>query len=134
VSSDKKGKSWYHGVAWLGLVLVVSLAIADSALAPTLAPSQPDFVDTVLASRAAVASIRIAIVFVALFVALSVTALIAQRRWLTRLGPVEVSEEVSNFRTEIQRLEEDLGVAHEVIEALEGQDAYTQQLVDREGL
>ncbi|HEX6153508.1 MAG TPA: hypothetical protein VFZ19_08310 [Solirubrobacterales bacterium] len=123
-----------RGPIFTALILVISLAIADAVLAPAPAPEQPDFIDAVFASRAVVAAIRIAIVFAALFVALSVTALIAQRRWLTRLGPVEVSEEVSNFRAEIQRLEEDLGVAHEVIEALEGQDAHTQQLVDREDL
>lgn len=78
-----------------------------------------------------VVAIRIALVFAALFVALSVIALIAQRRWLTRLGPVEVSEEMSKFETENQRLKEELKASDQVIEYLEGKVASSHQVVDR---
>jgi hypothetical protein len=125
VQSDEKGRNWFFRATWTTLILVVSLAVGDAVLAPTPVSTQPDFIDTVLASRAAVAAIRIAIVFAALFVALSVIALTAQRRWLTRVGPVEVSAELSGLRVEIQPLEEELEAVREDM------DAYTQQVVDK---
>jgi hypothetical protein len=132
VLPNRARASWRSHIAWIALTLVISLAIADAALAPTPAPRQPDFIDTLFASRAVVAAIRISIVFATLFVALSVIALITQRRWLTRVGPVEVSGEVSGWRAEIQRLEQKLATADQIIENLENQAAYSQQLVDRD--
>ena len=132
MQSDEKGRNWFFRATWVALILVVSLAIGDAVLAPTPASSQPDFIDTVLASRAAVAAVRIAIVFTALFVALSVIALVAQRRWLTRVGPVEVSEELPDLVAENQRLKEELKTSDQVIEGLRGRVAYSQQVVDKE--
>jgi uncharacterized protein YlxW (UPF0749 family) len=126
---DKKtGWVW---VVWIALLFVIGLAISDAVLAPTPAPHQPSFIDTILARRAAVAAIRIAIVFAAGFLVLLVIALARQRRWLTRVGPVEVSEEVVDLRKEIQRFEKKLKAADEAIEALESTAAYSQQLVDK---
>jgi hypothetical protein len=113
------------------LLLILALAMADAVLAPIPRSAHPDFIDAVLASRAVVSAIRIAIIFAAIFVALSVIALAAQRRWLTRLGPVEVSEEVAGFRLEIRQLEGELEAALQAIDALEGRDVHTHQLVDR---
>jgi hypothetical protein len=117
--------------SWIALIFVLALSTSDAVLAPAPTPAQPDFIDTVLASRAAVAAIRISIVFAALFVALSVVALIAQRRWLTRLGPVEVSEELSGLDAENQRLKGKLAAAELTVEHLESHVAYSQQLVDK---
>jgi hypothetical protein len=100
-------------------------------LAPAPASREPGFIDTVLASRAVVASIRIAIVFAAAFVVLSVVALIANRQWLTRVGPVEVTEKVSDLAIEMRCLEKDLQVAEETISKLEAAAADTQQVIDR---
>jgi hypothetical protein len=132
VPPDQAKTPWRPRVAAAALILVISLAVADAALAPAPAPEQPDFIDTILASWAVVVALRIAVVFAALFVALSVVALIAQRRWLTRLGPVEVSGRVSELEAENQRHEEDLEAAHRVIDALEDMAASTHQLVDKE--
>ena len=63
-------------------------------------------------------AIRIAIIFAAVFVALSVIALIARRQWLTRVGPVEVSGKVSDLNAEIGRLEDEVEEAKQVIEGL----------------
>jgi outer membrane murein-binding lipoprotein Lpp len=126
---DKKtARVWVVGIA---LLFIIGLAISDAVLALTPAPRQPSFIDTILASKAAVAAIRIAIVFAAGFLVLSVIALAGQRRWLTRVGPVEVSNEVVDLREQIQRLEKKLEAADEAIEALDSTVAYTQQLVDR---
>jgi len=110
---------------FLALTIVISVAITDAALAPAPAPMQPDFIDTVLASRAVVVAIRIAIVFATLFVALSVIALIVRRQWLTRIGPVEASDRTAE-------LEEELEAAHQVIDALESMAVNSQQVIDRE--
>jgi hypothetical protein len=127
VPPDQKQRSGCVRATWIGLVLVIALAIADAALAPAPAPEQLDFIDTLLASRAVVVAIRIAIVFAALFLILSVIALAAQRRWLARLGPVEVS----TLDAENQQLKEELASADGLIEDLEAKAAYTEQLVDK---
>ena len=105
--------------------------MADAVLSPAPAPTHPDFIDTVLASRAVVAAIRIALIFAALFVALSVMALIVQRRWLTRVGPVEVSEELPVLLAENKSLKKKLAAEEQVIDNLKSQVAYSQQLVDK---
>ena len=117
--------------AWTILLFAVSLGVADALIAPTPAPRQPDFIDTVLASRAVVAAIRIAIIFAAIFLVLSVLALIARRQWLIRVGPVEV-QKMSDMDAENQRLGERLRTADKVIEDLKRRAEYTQQLLDRE--
>ena len=118
-------------VTWITLILVLAVAISDAVLAPAPGPEQPGFIDTVLASRAVVAAIRISIVFAALFVALSVVALIVQRRWLARVGPVEVSEELPVLIAENNSLKRKLAAERQIIENLESRVAYSQQLVDK---
>jgi hypothetical protein len=112
---------------WAVLALVIGLAIADAVLAPTPSSNHPDFIDTVLASRAVVAAIRLAIIFAAAFVVLSVVALVAERRWLRRVGPVEVS----SLDAENQQLKEELAIANRAIEDLRRNAAYWHQVVDR---
>jgi hypothetical protein len=105
--------------ALLVLSAAVAYAIGDAALAPAPAPQEPGFIDTILASRAVVAAIRIAIVFAAAFLVLSVVALVARGQWLVRVGPVQVSEQVKDFDAESQRLRERLADSHETIRDLE---------------
>lgn len=128
MTPDRESKNWYLGVTSIALILVVALAVADAVLAPTPAPRQPDFIDTILVSKAVVVALRIAIVFAALFVVLSIVALIARRQWLTRVGPVEVS----GLEAEKQLLKEGLEDAHRVIDVLEGVVANTHRLIDKE--
>ena len=115
----------------IALILVLSLATADAVLAPAPAPKQPDFIDTILASQAVVAAIRLAIVFAAMFVVLSVAGLTAQRRWLVRVGPVEASDRTSDLDADNQQLKEQLANAYQTIEDLELSAASSQQLIDR---
>jgi hypothetical protein len=101
-------------------------AIGDAVLAPTPAPEHPGFVDAVLASRAVMAAIRLAIIFAAAFVVGSVVALAGQERWLTRVGPVEVSDldavnqrrggEIAEARETIAKLRQQLAADDEAAE------------------
>jgi len=101
------------------LILFISLAVADAVLAPAPTSKEPDFIDTILASRAVVAAIRITLIFAAIFVVLSVAALTTQRRWLVRVGPLEVSDRVSNLDAESRRLEKEIEEANRAIDELE---------------
>jgi uncharacterized protein YlxW (UPF0749 family) len=103
----------------LVLFAAMAYAIGEAVFAPVPVPREPGFVDTILGSRAVVAAIRVAIVFAAAFVVLSVVALAAKGQWLVRVGPVQVSERVSNLDAENQRLEESLECARKTIEDLE---------------
>lgn len=82
-------------------------------LATAPAPRDPDFIATILASRAVVSAIRISIIFAAAFVVLSVTALGTRRQWLRRIGPVEVSEAMTHMGSEGRHFEERLAQARE---------------------
>jgi len=100
------------------LVAAGIYAIGDAVLAPTPTPEHPGFVDAVLASRAVMAAIRLAIIFAGAFVIVSVVALIARRQWLTRIGPVEVSTPVAHVEADNQQLEGELARAMEDIATL----------------
>jgi hypothetical protein len=91
-------------------------AVGDAVLAPAPAPDHPGFVDTVLGSRAVVAATRLAVISGAVFVVVSVVALISRGQWLTRVGPVHVSDvdnprllvSIERARETIDKLEKDL--------------------------
>jgi ABC-type multidrug transport system fused ATPase/permease subunit len=106
-------------------------AIGDAVLAPTPVAKSPGFIDTVLASRSVVAAIRLAIIFAGVFVVISVVALIARRQWLTRVGPLQVSEQVSDIDAENQRLKESLENARETIDNLKQDLAETNYVLDQ---
>jgi hypothetical protein len=101
-------------------------AIGDAVLAPTPAPEHPGFVDAVLASRAVTASLRLGIIFAGAYVVGSVVALAGQERWLTRVGPVEVSDldavnqrrggEIAEARETIAKLRQQLAADGEAAE------------------
>lgn len=93
-------------------------AMGDAVLAPAPTPEHPGFVDAVLASRSALAAIRLSVIFAGAFVVVSVVALISQRRWLTRVGPVQVSE----TKTDDRRIKE------EVVGTSDGLDRLRQQI------
>jgi len=61
------------------------------------------------------------------FVVLSVIALTTRRQWLTRVGPVEVSDRVSNLKAENKRLKERWDAIGPIIESLERSVAYTRR-------
>jgi hypothetical protein len=103
-----------------GLILLAAVAygVGDAIFTPTSIPQQPGFVDIVVGSRSVIAAIRVAVIFAAAFFVVSVVGLTARRQWLIRVGPVEVSERVSDLRSESRRLEESLEKAEETIDIL----------------
>lgn len=114
-------------LALLVLFAAAIVAIGDAVLAPTPTPTHPGFVDTVLGSRAVVAAIRLAIIFAGVFVVVSVVALIARGQWLTKVGPVQVSDGDSGSR----RLGGSLGKADETIDSLRQATEEVNDLLDR---
>jgi hypothetical protein len=106
-------------------------ACGDAVLASTPAPDHPGFVDTVLGSRAVVAAIRLAIIFAGVHVVVSVVALIARGQWLTKVGPVEVSERVSDVDAHNRRLEESLEMTDETIGGMRQATREVKEMLDR---
>jgi ABC-type protease/lipase transport system fused ATPase/permease subunit len=120
------------GVPTLLVLFVAAIfAIGDAVLAPTPTPYQPGFVDTVLGSRAVVAAIRLAIIFAGVFVVVSVVALIARGQWLIKVGPVEVSERVSDIGNENRRLERLLEKSDETVGSVRHAAGEVDDLLDQ---
>ena len=84
-------------VAPVLLILAVAAvyAVGDAVFSAAPTPRNPGSVDSILTSGAVVAAIRIAIIAAAGYVVVSIVALVNRRQWLARVGPVEVSEQVS---------------------------------------
>lgn len=116
-------------LALLVLAAAAAYAMGDAILAPTPIARSPGFVETVLASRAVVASVRIAVIFAAAYVVISAVWLIATRRFLVRVGPIHVSEPVSNLDAENEWLRGMLQSAGETIEDLQGELAATNEIL-----
>jgi hypothetical protein len=100
--------------AVLVLVAAAIYAIGDAVLAPAPTPDDPGFVDTILGSRAVVAAVRLAVISAGAFIVSSVIALIARGQWLTRVGPVQVSD----INAERQRIEKSLGKYDETVDSM----------------
>lgn len=124
------------GLIFAALTLIVLFvggiyAIGDAVLSETPVSKNPGFIDSVLASRAVVAAIRIAIIVLAAYLVISAVWLIANRRFLVRVGPVQVSEQVSDIDAENRRLSESLENARETIDNLKQDLAESNQLLDQ---
>ena len=88
-------------------------------------------VDAVLASRMVVAAIRLAIVFAGGFVVLSVIALVGQRRWLTKVGPVQVSDDVTTVYGDRSQLASELALFRALVDNLRQELADAEEEVER---
>jgi hypothetical protein len=106
---------WFAGAL---LTVAAIYAVGDAILSPAPISVSPGFVETVLASRAVVASVRIAVISAAAFIVVSVVALTANRQWPTRIGPVHIREDVSGQETENGQLRRSLEIADRTIEDL----------------
>jgi hypothetical protein len=115
------------------LVLLVAglYAIGDAVLSGAPSPKEPGFVDSLLASSAVLAALRLAIIAAASYIVISVVALVARRQWLTRVGPVEVSTQVSDLETENTLLRDMLASAEARVDDLEEKLATTDDALDR---
>ena len=111
----------------IGLVLVVLASlIAAAALAviqiyPHQLPAtkNPSFVDNIFDSRVVILVVRVALMFAAGYIVISVVGLIIGRRWLAELGPFRASEPIARLDRGTEALERDLADALETVEGLE---------------
>ncbi len=74
--------------------LLVGVAFAVIGIYPhgLSQPKNPSFVDDIFVSPIVVLFVRIAVVFAAGYVVISVIGLILARRWIAELGPFKASE------------------------------------------
>lgn len=71
-------------------------------------PRNPSFVDDIFTSRIVVLFVRIAIMFAAAYVVISVVGLILGRRWIAELGPFKASEPIARLERGAEAIEADL--------------------------
>jgi hypothetical protein len=116
-----------------GLILLAAVAygVGDVVLAPVPIARRAGLEELVLGSATVVAAIRVAVIFAAGFFVVSVVALAVRRQRLVRVGPVEVSERVSNLAIEGDRIEESLENAMQTIDSLRYELAVSNTLLDR---
>lgn len=103
----------------IAFVAGVCFAVIDAIFTGSPAPTNPDFIDRLFASDSVLAATRIAIIAAAAYLVISVFALIARRQWLTRVGPIQVSERVSEVLDENRRLRDALLQARQRIDDLQ---------------
>jgi len=81
-------------------------------------PTNPSFVDNIFDSRVVIAAARIVLLFAAAYVAISVVALVAGRRWLAQIGPFRASEPLKQLDKTAEQLEAELKDARDTIRDL----------------
>jgi hypothetical protein len=105
-------------------------AVVDAVTANRPEPQNPTFLDTIIASDAVVAAIRIGVIAAAAFVVISVFALIGRRQWLTGFGPVRAEESVSELNAAYQLQTVQLYEAQQIIDDLEQRLNTTTELLN----
>lgn len=108
------------GVAVL-LTLLAAAVLAVIQIYPHSLPAtkNPSFVDNIFDSRVVILLVRVALIFAAGYVVISVVGLIVGRRWLAELGPFKASEPIARLERGAEALEEDLSDALKTVEGLE---------------
>ncbi len=97
-------------------------------------PRNPSFVDDIFLSRIVLLSVRIAVMFAAGYVVVSVVGLILGRRWLSELGPFKASDPIARLERGAEAVQADLQDALTTIEDLEGRLlASDQRLAEANG-
>jgi hypothetical protein len=107
------------GIAVL-LALVAAAVLAATQIYPNKLPAtkNPSFVDNIFDSRVVILLIRVALIFAAGYVVISVVGLIVGRRWLAELGPFKASEPIARLEHGAEALEKDLDDALGTVEDL----------------
>ncbi len=109
----------------VGIAVLLALVVAAIAAVAQIYPSQlptgknPSFVDNVFDSRVVVLLLRVALIFAAGYVVISVIGLIVERRWLAELGPFKASEPIARVERGAEALDTDLSNALETVEGLQ---------------
>ena len=120
------GWGFRFGRAIAPLVLIAALVgvvLLIRALVPSEAPKfkDPGVVDAIFANRLTITIVRVTLLFAALYVVVSVVALISRGQWLSRVGPFAVEDSVRTLERERDRLATELRDAVGVIGRLEGE-------------
>ena len=129
----------------VGIAALLALGVAAALAVAQIYPSRlsttknPSFVDNIFDSRVVILLIRVALIFAAGYVVISVVGLIVGRRWLAELGPFKASEPIDRVERGAEIFDTDLGDARETIEGLqrrlvESDDALAQARLEIEFL
>lgn len=89
--------------------------------------ANPGFIDTIFASKIVIVASRVAVLFIAAYAVISVVGLIARRQFLTRVGPLQVSDSVARLDQEAEFLRSMLSDAQQTIDLLERRLADSDQ-------
>lgn len=127
--SEPEVDRWQRAGERLGQLLVLPIllllavgivyAIADAITSDRNEISDPDFLDTIFASDAVIAAVRIAIIAAAAYAAIAAIALAVRRQWPKRFGPVEIASSVTDFEEANVTLARALEEAQTTIDELE---------------
>ena len=117
------GQSWWQravGIAvLLGLAALVVVWVVEAFPHHVRNGKNPNFLDNIFANPVVLATVRITLLAAAVYVVVSVFALMGGRRWLSEFGPVKTTEPIANLDQSAQALESDLAEALETVEDLE---------------
>lgn len=120
---EQKQSGWAIAAA---ICLIAGVVIGGVFLVKAITPGKvstgnnPSFIDNIVDDRTLLVMIRIALLFGATYVVISVVGLISGQRWLEQLGPLKVSSKkpVRTIDNEAERLRTELGSAVDTIETL----------------
>jgi hypothetical protein len=80
--------------------------------------ANPSFVDNIFDNTAVLVAVRLALLAGAMYVIVSVGALIKDRRWLSQLGPFKASDQIVHLNQGAEAVERNIQDAVETIEEL----------------
>ncbi len=121
-TEEQKNPIWQTATGVVVLAaLVVAAVLAVIQIYPHKLPTttNPSFVDNIFDSRVVILGVRVALIFAAGYIVISVVGLIVARRWLSQLGPFKASDPIARLDNNAQSLESDLQDAADTIHDLE---------------
>lgn len=100
--------------------VLVAWRIAPHQIHP---PPDPSFVDTLFASRIVIGVVRIGVIFLVVYVLASIVMGLADRRYLTGVGPIktDITASVKALREERDELKSSLSDAEDTIEGMKSE-------------
>jgi hypothetical protein len=110
----------------LGVLLLVVLLVLAGLVVVEIFPhhvsnaKDPSFVDNIFANQFVLMFVRVALIAAAIYVVVSVIALMGGRRWLSELGPFKVSDPIARLDSSARLLQNELQEAVDTIQELEG--------------
>ena len=121
-AQEPKTPPWQTVIGVVVLAALVAVAVlAVIQIYPHKLPTtaNPSFVDNILDRRAVVLVVRVALIFAAGYIVISVVGLIVGRRWLSQLRPFRASDPIARLDKSAEALESDLQEAVDTIQDLE---------------